>query len=219
MSVLEAPTAVLVAPTAPTTPALADVVRRVAANLLVACGVPAVLLYTMLQVAGLVPAVLTALVWAYGAMAWRHATGRPTSGLLLLMTVVLTARTLFTVATGDSTVYFLEPIVTDAVVACLFLASLATARPLVARMATDFYPVSAELAAAPRVRRLFRRLTVMWAGVGILKAGVGLWMLESLSTADFVLVKTSTIITLTVLAVVVTFRASVLTLRTVPAPA
>ncbi len=195
-------------------PALGDVVRRLVATLAVACGAPALILYVGLQALGVVPAVLGALAWTYGATAFRHLTGRPTSALLVLMTVVLTMRTAFTVSTGNTYVYFLEPIVTDGVIAMLFLGSLVSARPLVARVAADFYPVTPEQACSARVRRLFQRLTAFWGAVCLLKSGLGFWLLESLSTADFVLVKTVAVITLTVLAVAVTVRASVLVLRT-----
>ena len=212
-----APPAPLAVPGGPTAvagaPATGGVVRRLVAILAVACGAPALILYVLLQTAGVVPAVLGALTWSYGATAFRHLTGRPTSGLLLLTVVVLTVRTAFTVSTGNTYVYFLEPIVTDAVVALLFLLSLGSARPLVARLAADFYPVTPELARLPRVRRLFARLTVLWGAVCLLKSGVGFWLLGSLSTADFVLVKTSAVIALTVVAVGVTVRASIVVLR------
>jgi uncharacterized membrane protein YidH (DUF202 family) len=189
------------------------VVRRLAANLAVACVVPAAILYVVLQTVGLAPALLAALAWTYGASAWRKATGRPTSGLLVLAVVVLTVRTAFTLGTGNAYVYFLEPVVTDGLLGLLFLASLATSRPLVARLAADFYPVGPELAARTDVRRLFRRLTLMWAGVGLAKSGLGFWLLETLSTADFVLAKTSLTVGLTVAAVAVTIRAALRVLR------
>ena len=196
-----------------------DVLRRLAANLTVACAVPALLIYVMLQTVGVVPAVLSALAWTYGATAWRHLTGRPTSGLLLLTVLVLTMRTAFTLATGTTYVYFLEPIVTDAVVAVTFLLSLASSRPLAARVAADFYPLSAELARTPRVCRLLRRLTLLWAGVGLLKAGLGLWLLESLPAADFVLVKTTAVLALTVVAAALSVRAALAVLRLEAVPA
>ncbi|WP_139978616.1 VC0807 family protein [Nocardioides litoris] len=213
MSALAVPAPVAPAPRAATDSMLGQVLRRLAANLTVACVVPALLLYVVLQLAGVAPAVLSALAWSYAAMAWRRATGRQTSGLLVIAAAILTVRTVFTLSTGNTYVYFLEPIVTDSIVALMFLGSLATARPLVARVAADFYPMTADLKRCPKVARLFQRLTLMWAGVGLLKAGVGFWLLETLDTADFVLVKTSATIAITVLAVVVTVRAAVVVLR------
>lgn len=207
--------------TCPHGAALMAVMRRLAVSLVIACGVPAVLFYAVLEVAGLTPAILAALAWSYGAIAWRRATDRPMSGLLLLTAVILTIRTVFTLSTGNTFIYFLQPIISDGVVAVVFLISLLSARPLVARLAADFYPMDADLAAHPRVRRLFWRLTAMWGGVCILKGVVGYGLLVSLSVANFVLIKSSAMIGVTVLAVAVTVWASLQVLRheSVTAPA
>ncbi|WP_148615047.1 VC0807 family protein [Nocardioides rubriscoriae] len=201
------------APVCPHAAALASVMRRLALSLLVACGVPAVLFYATLQAAGLTAAILTALAWSYGAIGWRRLSHRPMSGLLLLTATVLTIRTVFTLSTGNTFVYFLQPVVSDVVVALVFFVSLASARPLVSRLAADFYPMSPDLAAHPHVRRLFWRLTLMWGGVCLAKASVGFWLLESLSVGAFVLVKSSAMIGLTALAVAVTVWASLVVLR------
>ena len=60
---------------------------------------------------------------------------------------------------------------------------------MVARLAGDFYPMDHELAARPRIRRLFRNLTVLWAVLGLAKATMTLWLLQSQSLETFVLVQ------------------------------
>ena len=130
-----------------------------------------------------------ALCWSYGAIAWRAVTGRRTSGLLVLTAIVLTGRTVIALVAQSTFFYFLQPIITDGVVAATFLLSLATARPMVARLAGDFYPMDAELSLRPRMRRLFWHLTAMWAVVCLAKAVVMFWALNSLSLDTFVLVK------------------------------
>jgi hypothetical protein len=55
---------------------------------------------------------------------------------------------------------------------------------------------------------LFRELTLLWGLVIAIKGSVTLWLLESLSTVDFVLVKSSAIIALTVLAAAATIALS-----------
>jgi intracellular septation protein A len=169
-------------------------VRRVSLSLLIACVVPAVLFYTTFALAGVWTAILVALGWSYGAIAFRALTGRRTSGLLLLTALLITARTALALATDSTFVYFLQPIVSDGVVATAFLLSLVTARPMVARLAGDFYPMDHELAMRPRVRRLFRHLTVLWALLGLGKAMLTLWLLQSQSLATFVLVKSVTVL-------------------------
>jgi hypothetical protein len=169
-------------------------VRRVSLSLLIACVVPAVLFYTTFALAGVWTAILVALGWSYGAIAFRALTGRRTSGLLLLTALLITARTALALLTDSTFVYFLQPIVSDGVVATAFLLSLVTARPMVARLAGDFYPMDHELAMRPRVRRLFRHLTVLWALLGLGKAMLTLWLLQSQSLATFVLVKSVTVL-------------------------
>ena len=119
-------------------PSLRAVVRRVSLSLVVACVVPAALFYACFRVDGVWTAIVVALGWSYGAIAWRAVTGRRPSGLLLLTALLLTARTVLSLAVGSTFLYFLQPIISDAVVAAAFLVSLATARPMVARLAGDF---------------------------------------------------------------------------------
>jgi hypothetical protein len=167
-----------------------------------------VLFYIALVTYDVTAAVITALTWSYGAILWRWATKRRTSGLLMLTVAILTIRTAITLSTGDTFIYFLQPVVSDGVVALIFLASLATTTPVVARLAADFYPMDLDVAARPRIRRLFWHLTLLWGAVGLVKGGVGYWLLQSQSLVDFVLIKNIVVISLTVCAVGVTVRAS-----------
>ena len=194
-------------------PSLLAVTRRVSLSLLIAVIVPAVVFYGVFVLAGVWSAIVAALVWAYGAIAWRAVTGRRTSGLLILATVLLTGRTALSVVADSTWLYFLQPVISDGVVALLFLLSLASARPMVARLAGDFYPMDHELAARPRVRRLFRRLTVMWAVLGLTKATMTLWLLQSQSLETFVLVKSISMLAINVLAAFATIGLAALVAR------
>jgi hypothetical protein len=194
-------------------PDLMTVIRRVSMSLLVAVVVPAVLFYGVFVLAGVWTAIVAALGWSYGAIAWRAATGRRTSGLLILAAILLTGRTAVSVVADSAWLYFLQPIISDGVVALLFLLSLASARPMVARLAGDFYPMDHELAMRPRVRRLFRNLTVLWAVLGALKASTTLWLLQSQTLETFVLVKSISMLTINVLAAAATIGLAALVAR------
>jgi uncharacterized membrane protein len=145
--------------------------------------------------AGVWVAIGFALTWSYGALSWRALTGRRTSGLLVLTAAVLTGRTLISVAADSTFLYFLQPVVTDTCIGLVFLGSLLGARPLVARLAGDFYPMTAEIAARPPIQRLFRTLTAMWAMFYLGKATFTLWLLMSASLGDFILIKSITVTT------------------------
>lgn len=171
-------------------PRLRAVVRHLALSLLVGTIVPTVLFYVFLVAANLWTALIVALAWCYASLAWRLRSRRPTSVLLWLAVVGLTGKTIVTFLTGSTLVYFLQPAVGDALVAIAFFVSLATARPAVARLAGEFYPMTHEVASRPRVQRLFTRLTLLWACITGAKAGATVWLLHSLSVTSFVLAKT-----------------------------
>jgi hypothetical protein len=194
-------------------PRLRTILGRIALSLLTACFVPALLFYVCLASINVWAALVAALAWCYGASAWRMATKRQRSGLLMLTVLVLTARTAFALASGDTFLYFLQPAVTDVLVAAVFLASLATARPIVALLASDFFPMTADVAKRPRIQRLFWHLTLLWALVCLGKAAVTVSLLVSQSTMTFVVVKSICLLSMTILAVTATVLAAVFVAR------
>lgn len=189
---------------APHRPGLGTVIRRVCLSLLIACVIPATLFYTVFALAGVWTAIVAALCWSYGAIGWRALTGRRTSGLLLLTALLLTVRTGLALLTDSTWLYFLQPIISDGVVATAFLLSLVSARPMVARLAGDFYPMDHELSVRPRIRRLFQHLTVLWALLGLAKATMTLWLLQSTSLHTFILVKSISALSINLLAAAAT---------------
>jgi uncharacterized membrane protein len=189
-------------PSAP--PHLGEIIARVVISLATAVVVPAALFATTVVAFGVAPGMIVALAWVVGATVWRWATRRPVSGLLLLTLGMLTLKTCVTLVTGNTYIYFVQPVFVDATVAVVFLTSLWSATPVVARLAPDFYPIDAAVAARPAVSGLFRRLTLLWGLVILVKGGITLWLLESLSTVHFVVIKGSAIITLTLLAAAAT---------------
>ncbi len=188
----------------PEPPRLKEIATRIAVSLLVAVVAPATLFWATMVVFDVRVAIVVALVWTVGAMGWRRISGRTVSQLLLLTLLIMTLRTVFTLVTGNTFVYFIQPVFADAAVAAVFLGSLCTTRPLAARLAPDFYPMDEALAARPGMRRLFRRLTFMWGLIIIAKGSATLFLLVSLSMVDFVVVKSLTIIALTLAGIAVT---------------
>jgi hypothetical protein len=175
--------------------------------------IPGALFYVCFTVANVWVAILMALGWSYGALAFRALTGRRTSGLLVLTAILLTGRTVITFATGSTFLYFLQPVISDGVVGTTFLLSLVTARPVVARLAGDFYPMDHEVAMRPRVRRLFWHLTMLWALLCLGKATMTMWLLQSASLDTLVLVKTISVPTINILAALATITAAVAVAR------
>lgn len=191
-----------------TRPTIRSVVRRAAVSLTVACALPAVLFYGCLRLDGVWTAIFAALGWSYGTITWRAVTGRRTSGLLVLTSLMMTGRTLIALLTDSTYLYFLQPIISDGLIGAAFLATLASGRPVVGRLAGDFYPMDEELHARPRIRRLFWRLTLMWALLCLGKAFGTLWLFRSQPLETFVLVKSACVLALNVLAVAATILAA-----------
>jgi hypothetical protein len=185
------------------------VLRHLGLSLLMANIVPSVLFYVCLVSMDVWAALVAALAWCYGAMAWRMLTRRRMSMLLVLTLVGLSVRTAIAFASGSTFLYFLQPVLNNTVVALLFLFSLATARPVVARVAADFFPMTDDIAKRPRVERLFWHLTLLWAVVALGKASVTLWLLQSQPVVKFVLYKDTFFLATTLLAVTVTVSAAV----------
>jgi intracellular septation protein A len=173
----------------PAHPCLRAVLRRVGLNLLVACLIPGVIFYSLFVALGVWPAIVAGLGWSYGAIGFRALTGRRTSGLLLLTAGVLTVRTVVALAAHSTFIYFLQPVLTDLLIGTAFLGSALTLRPVVARLAGDFYPLTDELHARPGIQRLFRRLTLLWAAALLSKAVVVFILLETQPLDTFVLAK------------------------------
>jgi Protein of unknown function (DUF3159) len=188
----------------PERPHIRAILRHLSLSILMANVVPSVLFYLCMVLGNVWMALIAALLWCYGAMAWRLSTRRRTSGLLIITMVGLTAKTLMAFASGSTYMYFLQPAITDGIVAALFLSSLTTARPVVARLAGDFYPMNSDIAERPRIQRLFWNLTLFWAILCFAKAIVTLWLLEAFPLVTFVAVKEMFILATIVAGTVVT---------------
>jgi uncharacterized membrane protein len=101
----------------------------------------------------------------------------------------LTLRTALAISSGSAFLYLLQPIVTLFIVSAVFLGSVVASRPLVARMAHDFCPLTAEIAERWRIRRHFRNLTLLWAGLCFTNAGIALSLLLSMRVGTYLAVK------------------------------
>jgi hypothetical protein len=186
--------------------------RRSLPSLIEATIIPAILLYVFFVTLGPTPAMLAVLTWSYGAVLRRLAGGHRIPGVLQLAVVGLTVRTVVGILSGTF-MYFLQPVATTLALALVFLGSLMFGRPMIARMASDFCPLSPEIACRPGVVRLFSGLTLLWAGVHVLSAAATFTMLMSLSTPTFIAVRSFVSLAITISAVVLTILWSIRTAR------
>lgn len=151
--------------------------------------IPVLLFVGLLQVAGTLWALLVSLAWSLGVVSVRAVGRRRITGIVILSTVTLAARTIAALLTGSMAVYFLQPTITTVVVGCAFLISVPLGRPLAERLAFDVLPFDDDTRRHPLVRTFFRRMSLVWAMTSLMNATITIWLLLTQSTTVFVLVK------------------------------
>jgi hypothetical protein len=187
------------------------VVRRAAPRLIEASLIPTALFYSCLVLVGVGAAYAAALVWLYAAVGTRLMRRQPVPPLLVLGAIGITVRTTVSVASGSTFVYFAQPVVGSLVVGSVFLISVAVGRPMVEKLALEFWPLTPEMQAHPSVERLLRRLTFLWAGVNFAVGAATLTLLLVLPLPMFVAVKQAVAWTITLAGIAVTIDRSVRT--------
>ncbi len=154
-----------------------------------------------------------ALMWSYGAVVRRVVRNRPVPGLLILATIGITVRTIVYLLSSNDFIYFVGPIMRTTLTGLVFAASVVAGRPLIARFAGDFCPLTPDVGARPGIRSLFKRLTFLWAGVNAAAAASSLALLLTVPVSVFVVTAAVSAWTVTCTGVVVTVADSVTTAR------
>jgi len=166
--------------------------------------IPTALFYVAWVTGSHSTAYAAALLWAVAVLICRRHRGERIPGILMLALIGLTIRTVLALWTGSSFLYFAQPILATGLFATVFIVSCLARRPFVARIAGDFFPMTDEIAQRQRVRRLFHRLTILWAGVQLLNAGIAAGLLVTMSPATFIAMKTGITLAVTTIGVVLT---------------
>jgi hypothetical protein len=187
---------------------LRAVIRRSGPHVIEASVIPAVLFYGCLVGVGLHAAYLGVLAWSYGAFAVRVARGRSVPPLLVLTMIGISVRTIVAIISGSSFVYFVQPVLSTVAMSLVFLGSVVIGRPLIASLANEFWPLTSEDVACPAVTRLFRNLTMLWAGINLVTAITTMVLLTVLPLAAFVAVKQVAGLGITAVGVYVTVSSS-----------
>lgn len=189
------------------------VAKRMVPYLIEATLIPTVLFYTFLITLELKWALVAALGWSYAAVARRLLAGRAVPGLLVLATLGISVRTVIFLLSSNSFVYFFQPILRTVATAVVFALSVLVGRPLIARFASDFCPLSPDVESRPAVLRLFRRLTYLWAGINAAVAAASLTLLLTVPVAVFVASATVAAWVITCSGIVLTVSDAVRTAR------
>jgi hypothetical protein len=187
-------------------PRLRELARHAAPKAVEATLAPLALFYVALKLMGPTGANCVALGWNYLALLRRLARHEKIPGLLVLSSLALTARSLLALASGASLfVYFLQPSLATALIGGAFLLSVPLGKPLAEKLAHDFVPLPPGLVKRPRIRRLFLRISLLWALVLLANAAGTVALLVNVPIATYLLAKTGLSAGLTVAGVVVSF--------------
>jgi hypothetical protein len=170
-------------------PNVRAVLRHALPNVIEGKLVPLVLFVGFLEIVGTVWALLVALGWSLGAIAYRTWRGQRVPGLIVIGAVALSARTIAALLTGSMVVYFLQPTVSTVLMGLAFLVSVPLGTPLARKLAYDFLPFDDDTKAHPLVQQFFVRLSLCWAFTSMVNASITLWLLLTQSITTFVLVK------------------------------
>ena len=131
----------------------------------------------------------------------------------MLATLGISVRTAIFLLSDNYVVYFFQPIMRTVATAALLALSVVIGRPLIARFADDFCPLSPDVQCRPAIVQLFRRLTYLWAGVNAIAAATSLTLLLTVPVGVFVGVATVSAWVVTCTGVVLTVSDSVRTAR------
>jgi hypothetical protein len=172
-------------------PRLRDLARQSLPHILEAVLVPVGLFYAALWLLGPGGAICAALAWNYLALSRRILRHERLPGLLLIGSLGLTARSVLALASGHSLfVYFLQPSLATALLGGAFLLSVPLGRPLAEKLAHDFVPLPASFVARPRVRKLFVRISLLWALVSLVNAAGTITLLLNVPLGTYLAAKT-----------------------------
>jgi uncharacterized membrane protein len=166
------------------------VVGHVIPRVVEATVIPSGIFYVFWHFVGVWPALFAALGWAGFLIARRLGQGRRIPPLVVIATLGLTIRTVISMGSGSTFIYFLQPVIGTAVISAVFLGSVLIGRPLVNRLAAEFCPLTDEATNRHGVQRLFRHLTLFWSAVLLAHSAVTLTLLLTLSVDAFVTAKT-----------------------------
>ena len=147
---------------------------------------PVLLFYVGWKLVGFRAAILAATALAIAAYIWerRQARSGITAGIGLGIALVQATAGL---ASGSTTAYFAPPIIINGAYGVAFLVSVAIGRPLAGVFAQETYPFPPQVRASHTFRRVFSRISLVWATYLLLRTGLRFFALLR-SSVEFYLV-------------------------------
>lgn len=170
-------------------PGLRAIVSHAWVNVVTGKIVPLVIFLALFNWTGITAAVLTALAWSLGLVAYQRAHGHRIAGLVILSIVGNTAKTIVAVATGSVIAYFIQPTISTTLIGTAFLVSIPLGFPLAERLVHDFCPFDEATKNEPAFNAFFPRLSFLWGATSLLNGAVTLYLLLTQSITNFLILK------------------------------
>lgn len=165
--------------------------------------VPLGLFYLLLTLTGMTGGLFAAMGWGLAAIGWRLVWRAPIPAVLAVSVATLGVRTLIGYLSGSIFLYFLQPSLSNFLLAFVLLVTVPLNRPLLARLANDFCAFPPTVNNHPAVQRFFKRVSLLWAAVFLATGVATLWTLAWSTLEHFLLVTTVGKASLVVLAAAV----------------
>jgi Protein of unknown function (DUF3159) len=130
-----------------------------------------------------------AMAATFGLAVYVHERRQRRPAMIVRLALVLVAiRATVGVTSGSATTYLAQEIGIDALLGCVVLASLATARPFSSWFASEIYPFPDEMRESATYRQAMRTITWVWGAYFLSRGLARLAALLTLSTDRYALV-------------------------------
>ncbi|HUP86767.1 MAG TPA: VC0807 family protein [Acidimicrobiales bacterium] len=169
-------------------PTLASSLKRFGPELIRSALVPMVLFVVLEGRLGLAAAIVGLTAWTLGLSMIQRARGKNSPLAWITLFFALT-RGALGLLSGSGVLYFLPDVLNNFVYGGALLVTVAVRRPAIGLAARAFYPFPPVVRRLPQFRRVFKRLTLAWAGWLIGSGLLQLWLLLTVESATFAIAR------------------------------
>jgi hypothetical protein len=163
------------------------IVRRAAPRLVRDGFGPLATFFIGWKLLGLTAGIALAVVFGVSIFVHERRQGRP-AALVRVALALVCLRAVVGVSSGSASVYLAQEIGIDLLLGLGILALLAAGRPISSWIAADVFPFTTEMRDSDTFRQVMRSITTVWGTYFLVRAGVRLTALLTLSTNRYVLV-------------------------------
>lgn len=170
-------------------PGMGAIIRHAWPTIIIGKVIPVVLFLGCFTYIGVTSAIVVALAWSLGVVAYQRMQGQRVAGLVLMSVIGNTAKTIVALLTGSLFVYFVQPTISTTLIGLAFLISVPLGFPMAERLICDFCPFDDETAENPELNKFFSVASLLWAATSLLNGAVTLYLLLTQTVTSFVILK------------------------------